>query len=282
MKALHFSRAGAVVARSSTNIATRLCRSAIVLAINLVLLLGGRAAVLAPRRGQRAARGHGGARRKPSAQAEFGQAEAVRDGKSRATADLETFYKEVLPAGRRVGARARSQSKTHAASSPTPTRGISAGRVGYGRDCGIVARESLHISLTLTGDLRQHAGVHLRPRNGARLRRHRQHRAGRRAATPTRAALVVDGHLDLLPGHDRASRRRTGCIEWPLSAAPNIWALRSLSRSWSRLRRGAVWARTGTRPIAGAPRRRAAPPRRGAANPAPRRAGAGQSGGAQS
>ena len=69
---------------------------AAVLAINLMVL----AVVVLPL-SQRAAsnetRAAAAQRAEAAAEREFKQAEAFREGKSRATADLETFYKQVLP-----------------------------------------------------------------------------------------------------------------------------------------------------------------------------------------
>jgi Tfp pilus assembly protein PilO len=76
---------------------------AIVLAINLVVLV----ALVLPL-SQRAlgnqTRAETAARALVSANVEFKQAEATREGKTRATADLDTFYRQVLPAD---GAAAR-------------------------------------------------------------------------------------------------------------------------------------------------------------------------------
>ena len=55
-------------------------------------------AAVATRREQRHA-GGGGAAGRGRSRGEFKQAEAVRDGKTQASADLETFYKQVLPGG---------------------------------------------------------------------------------------------------------------------------------------------------------------------------------------
>jgi Tfp pilus assembly protein PilO len=82
----------------------------IVLAVNLVLLL----VVVLPLSRRVAAneqRAIMAARSATLAEAEFRRAEAVRDEQSRATADLETFYKEVLP-GDVESARRTVQSKT--------------------------------------------------------------------------------------------------------------------------------------------------------------------------
>jgi type IV pilus assembly protein PilO len=69
----------------------------IVLAINLIVLV----AVVLPlsqRVVSSEARAQAGARAQAAAAVEFKQAEAVRDGKTKASADLDTFYKQVLPA----------------------------------------------------------------------------------------------------------------------------------------------------------------------------------------
>jgi Tfp pilus assembly protein PilO len=82
----------------------------IVLAVNLVLLL----VVVLPLSRRVAAneqRAVMAARSATLAEAEFRRAEAVRDEQSRATADLDTFYKEVLPADVE-SARRTVQSKT--------------------------------------------------------------------------------------------------------------------------------------------------------------------------
>ena len=68
----------------------------ILFAINVVLLI----AVVLPL-GQRVAsnerRAETAAQQEASAQAEFQRAEALREGKARATTDLNTFYRQVLP-----------------------------------------------------------------------------------------------------------------------------------------------------------------------------------------
>lgn len=69
----------------------------IVLAINLVVLV----AVVLPlsrRVVSSEARAQAGARAQAAAVVEFKQAEAVRDGKTKASVDLDAFYKQVLPA----------------------------------------------------------------------------------------------------------------------------------------------------------------------------------------
>jgi type IV pilus assembly protein PilO len=76
----------------------------IVLAINLVVL----AAVVLPL-SQRVVtsetRAEAAERAQAAADAEFKQAEALREGKTRASADLETFYRQALPADAAVARR---------------------------------------------------------------------------------------------------------------------------------------------------------------------------------
>ncbi|MGH9175425.1 MAG: GspMb/PilO family protein, partial [Vicinamibacterales bacterium] len=76
----------------------------IVLAINVIVL----AAVVLPL-SQRVvtseARAESADRAQAAAAAEFKQAGALRDGKTRASADLETFYRQVLPADAAVARR---------------------------------------------------------------------------------------------------------------------------------------------------------------------------------
>src|SRR5687768_9258870 len=70
----------------------------IVLAINIVLLL----VVVLPlsqRVNTNDERAQTAEKEQLAAEAEFRQAEGLREGKARATEDLETFYKQVLPAG---------------------------------------------------------------------------------------------------------------------------------------------------------------------------------------
>jgi hypothetical protein len=89
---------------------TALVPLGIVLAVNLVLLL----VVVLPLSRLVAAneqRAVMAARSATLAEAEFRRAEAIRDEQSRATADLETFYKEVLPLDVE-SARRTVQSKT--------------------------------------------------------------------------------------------------------------------------------------------------------------------------
>ena len=69
---------------------------AIVLAINLVVLVA-LVLPLSQRVGANQTRAETAERAFALANVEFKQAEATRDGKSRATADLDTFYRQVLP-----------------------------------------------------------------------------------------------------------------------------------------------------------------------------------------
>ena len=119
----------------------------VVLAINLVLLL----VIVLPLSRRVAAneqRAVMAARSATLAAAEFKRAESVRDDKSRATADLETFYKEVLPADVE-SARRTAQSKT--------LRVADAHRVEYQRGASNTdeiagsALEKFTYSLTLSG-----------------------------------------------------------------------------------------------------------------------------------
>jgi Tfp pilus assembly protein PilO len=71
---------------------------AIVLAINIIVLM----AVVLPLSQRVAAnesRAAAAERAQAAANVEFKRAEALRDGKARASTDLETFYNEILPAG---------------------------------------------------------------------------------------------------------------------------------------------------------------------------------------
>ena len=69
---------------------------AIVLAINAVVL-GAVVWPLSQRVSANQSRADAAERAQTAATREFKQAESVRDGKARASTDLETFYKEVLP-----------------------------------------------------------------------------------------------------------------------------------------------------------------------------------------
>lgn len=84
-----------------------------------------------------------------AAEAEFRQAEAVRDGKSRASADLETFYKQVLPANvpaarRIVPSRVYKLAEAHGVAYQ---RGTTDTKERQGS-----ALEQFTFSLTVTGD----------------------------------------------------------------------------------------------------------------------------------
>jgi len=97
MKAL-FSTSGRIsISRVLREYRTALVPLVVVLAVNVVLL----AVVVLPL-SRRVSGNEQRARAAEAAQAaadkEFKQAEALRDGKARATTDLETFYKQVLPA----------------------------------------------------------------------------------------------------------------------------------------------------------------------------------------
>jgi len=96
---------------------TALVPLGLVLALNVIVL----AAVVLPL-SQRVvasnARAEAADRAQADADAEFKQAEAVRDGKTRATADLETFYRKILPvdaaAARRIThIRPQQQAREH-------------------------------------------------------------------------------------------------------------------------------------------------------------------------
>jgi Tfp pilus assembly protein PilO len=110
MKALHSMAAPVPWSRVVHEHRNALVPLGIILAVNLVLLL----VVVLPLSRRVAAneqRAITAARSATLAEAEFRRAEAVRDEQSRATADLETFYKEVLPADVE-SARRTVQSKT--------------------------------------------------------------------------------------------------------------------------------------------------------------------------
>ncbi len=89
----------------------------VVLALNLVVLV----AVVLPLSRSVASgeqRAEAAEREQAAAQAEFKKAEALRDGKARATRDLDTFYKEVLPpnvavARRLLGFKLQVQAREH-------------------------------------------------------------------------------------------------------------------------------------------------------------------------
>jgi type IV pilus assembly protein PilO len=96
MRALHVSSVSVPWGRIAREHRAALMPLAVVLAINVVVLV----ALVLPRsravsaNEQRAVTAE---RAEAAAQAEYRQAMAVRDGKTRAVADLETFYKQVLP-----------------------------------------------------------------------------------------------------------------------------------------------------------------------------------------
>ena len=95
--ALLVGHAGGLGARAARSSDARSFRSAVVLAINLVVLAG----VVLPLSRRVAAnerRAVAAAQAEADANSEFRQAEAVREGKARATTDLDTFYRQVLPA----------------------------------------------------------------------------------------------------------------------------------------------------------------------------------------
>lgn len=92
----------------------------LVLAVNLVVLV----AVVWPLSQSVASnerRAEAAERQRATAEAEFRQAEALRDGKSKASSDLETFYSQILPvntaAARRVlQLKLQQQARAHAVS----------------------------------------------------------------------------------------------------------------------------------------------------------------------
>lgn len=120
----------------------------IVLAINLIVLV----AVVLPL-SQRVvtseARAEAAERAQAAADGEFKQAEAVRDGKTRASADLETFYRQVLPAD-----AAAARRMTHV----KPQQRAREHNVRYERgatneeeiDDSVLERQT--VSMTLSGD----------------------------------------------------------------------------------------------------------------------------------
>lgn len=96
MKALYSSATPVAWARVAREHRAALLPLGIVLGINLVLLF----AVVLPLSRRVAAneqRAQTAAQAEATAAEEFRRAEAVREGKTRATADLETFYRQVLP-----------------------------------------------------------------------------------------------------------------------------------------------------------------------------------------
>lgn len=97
MKALYSAGAPVALSRVARDHRAALIPLGIVLAINLVLL-GGVVLPLSRRVATNERRANSAAQAETDANAEFRRAEAVRDGKARATRDLDTFYKQVLPA----------------------------------------------------------------------------------------------------------------------------------------------------------------------------------------
>jgi hypothetical protein len=97
MKALYSAGAAVPWSRVMHDHRKALVPLALVFAVNLAVLV---AVVLPLVRNVSAneTRSQAAAREAAAAQKEFQDAEAIRDGKTRAGADLETFYKEVLPA----------------------------------------------------------------------------------------------------------------------------------------------------------------------------------------
>lgn len=96
MKALHSIAAPVPFSRVLREHRAALIPLGIVLAINVVVLL----VVVLPLARRVAAtddRAAAAAQAEAAARAEFQQAEAVREGKARATTDLDTFYRQVLP-----------------------------------------------------------------------------------------------------------------------------------------------------------------------------------------
>jgi hypothetical protein len=97
MKALYSSGTPVASARVLRDHRTALIPLGVALAINLVVLAG----VVLPLSRRVAAnerRAEAAAQAEHDANNEFRQAEAVREGKARATTDLDTFYRQVLPA----------------------------------------------------------------------------------------------------------------------------------------------------------------------------------------
>jgi Tfp pilus assembly protein PilO len=97
MKALHSVATPVPWSRVIREHRSALVPLGVVLAVNVIVLL----VVVLPmwtRVSANEARADRAAMAERAAAAEFRQAEAVREGKSRAMADLDTFYKQVLPA----------------------------------------------------------------------------------------------------------------------------------------------------------------------------------------
>ena len=97
MKALYSSGTPVALARVLRDHRTALIPLGVALAINLVVLAG----VVLPlsrRVATNERRAEAAAQAEADANNEFRQAEAVREGKARATTDLDTFYRQVLPA----------------------------------------------------------------------------------------------------------------------------------------------------------------------------------------
>ena len=110
MKALYSVAAPVPLSRIAREHRAALLPLGIVLAINVVLLL----IVVLPLSRRVAAneqRAETAARAEAAAAAEFQKAEAIREGKARATTDLDRFYREVLPSDV-AQARRVVQSKT--------------------------------------------------------------------------------------------------------------------------------------------------------------------------
>ena len=97
MRALYSVATHVPLARVLREHRTALVPLGVVLAINVALLV----LVVLPlsqRVQSNEARAELAERAQAAAEAEFKQAEALRDGKARATTDLDTFYRQVLPA----------------------------------------------------------------------------------------------------------------------------------------------------------------------------------------
>jgi Tfp pilus assembly protein PilO len=98
MRALYGQGASVPLARVLREHRAALLPLAVVLAVNVVVLV----AVVLPlsqRVSSNEARAAAAERAQQSADVEFKQADALREGKARATTDLDTFYRQVLPGG---------------------------------------------------------------------------------------------------------------------------------------------------------------------------------------
>jgi Tfp pilus assembly protein PilO len=98
MRALYSTAASVPMSRVLREHRAALFPVAVILAINLVVL----GVVVLPLKRSVSAneqRAAAAGRALQSAGGDFQQAEALREGKTRATADLDTFYKQVLPGG---------------------------------------------------------------------------------------------------------------------------------------------------------------------------------------